>query len=127
MVLEVSGIEAAENTDTAQIQVVQDQDIFIHVWGNLVCPAIDYGGCQLVVRKVREEKPGSLLEPDLVEGGAGTVRGFAQGMQHKSYFELFDDFPVRFGIESSDVDMTVQTERLLHNSQITKEKVSRNY
>jgi hypothetical protein len=114
------GIEAADNTVAAQLQVVRDQDTLIHVWGKLVCPVIDYGGCQLIVSKIREDKPGSLPEPDVVEGWAGTVRGFAQGMQHKSYFELFGDFPVRFGIESTDVDVADQLNALIDSGDLVR-------
>ncbi|MCK4471933.1 MAG: hypothetical protein KAW49_09135 [Anaerolineae bacterium] len=106
------GLTGADNTVEAQIQVLRYSDIYAHFWGTLTCPVLDYGGCQLVVTRLREARPGTSFDPDPVEGWEGTVGRFAYGSQHDDYFVLAGDFPVRYGIESPDPTLAAQLEGL---------------
>lgn len=102
------GLEAVDNTIAAQIQVVRDSDTLIHLWGELYCPAIDYGGCQLLVTRLREDRPGPLPDPEAVEGWAGTLGALEPGAQFDRYFTLMGNAPVRYGISSIDSAVEAQ-------------------
>ena len=102
------GLTGADNTVEAQIQVLRYSDIYAHFWGTLTCPVLDYGGCQLVVTRLREARPGPSFEPDPVEGWEGTIIGYPPGSQHPDYFRLAGDFPVGYGIESPDPTLAAQ-------------------
>ena len=106
------GIEAADNTVAAQIQMVRDSETFVHHWGTLHCPAIDYGGCQLIVTRLREDRPGPLPDPESVDSWEGTVWAFDPGMQYDDYFTLKGDFQVHYGINSMDANLQAQLESL---------------
>jgi len=102
------GLTGADNTVAAQIQMLRDSDTYAHFWGTLTCPVLDYGGCQLVVTRLREDRPGPSFEPDPVEGWEGTIVGYPPGSQHPDYFRLAGDFPVGYGIESPDPALAAQ-------------------
>lgn len=73
-------------------------------WGTLICPAVDYGGCQLRVTDVRFGL--YQTEPEPVEGWQGTVMcsrfNAAPGDICGNAFQLGGDFPVWFGLWSAD-------------------------
>jgi len=106
------GVEGADNTVAAQIQMLRDSDTYAHFWGTLTCPVLDYGGCQLVVTRLREDRPGPSFDPDPVEGWEGTIVSFPPGSQFDGYFRLAGDFPVGYGIESPDPTLAAQLEGL---------------
>jgi hypothetical protein len=114
------GIEPADNTVAAQIQVVKDSTTFVHIWGTLHCPAIDYGGCYIEVTQLREDKPGPIPGSESISGWLGTIKGFADGAQHDDAFILAGDFPVVFGIESRDENLAVQLANLRDTGQLIK-------
>lgn len=102
------GLTGADNTVAAQIQMLRDSTTFAHFWGTLTCPVLDYGGCQLVVTRLREDRPGPSFEPDPVEGWEGTIVSFPPGSQFDDYFCLAGDFPVGYGIDSPDPTLAAQ-------------------
>jgi hypothetical protein len=102
------GLTGADNTVEAQIQMLRDSATYAHFWGTLTCPVLDYGGCQLVVTRLREDRPGPFFDPDPVEGWEGTVGRFVPGSQHDDYFVLAGDFSVRYGIDSTDPALAAQ-------------------
>jgi len=95
------GLSGADEGVEAQIQALRDSGTYAHFWGSLICPAIDCGGCQLLVELLREDRPGPVLEPDAVEGWEGTIVGLPGGAQFDDAFVLAGDFPVGFGIDST--------------------------
>jgi hypothetical protein len=114
------GIQPADSIVSGQIQIVKDTQTFVHIWGKLHCPALDYGGCYVEVSKLREDKPGPFYDPDPVSGWVGTVKGFGEGAQHDDYFILSGDLLVIFGIESSDENIAEQLKNLRDTGQIIK-------
>lgn len=106
------GVEGADNTIAAQIQMLRDSDTYAHFWGTLTCPVLDYGGCQLVVTRLREDRPGPSFDPDPVEGWEGTIIGTPPGAQFDDNFVLAGDFPVGYGIDSLDSAIAAQLEGL---------------
>ena len=106
------GITGAEDSISARIQALRDQVAYVHFWGTFTCNVLDYGGCQLVATHLREEGPGPLFDPEPVDGWAGTVRKNPPSSQHEDYFTLEGDFPIRYGIGSSDERIAAEIERL---------------
>jgi hypothetical protein len=102
------GLTGADNTAEAQIQMLRDSDTYAHFWGTLTCPVLDYGGCQLVVTRLREDRPGPSFAPDPVEGWEGIVVGNPPGSQFDDYFRLAGNFPVGYGIDSPDPVLAAQ-------------------
>jgi hypothetical protein len=106
------GLTGADNTVAAQIQMLRDSTTYAHFWGTLNCPVLDYGGCQLVVTRLREDRPGPTFDPDPVKGWEGTIVGYPPGSQFDDYFRLAGDFPVGYGIDSSDPLLAAQLQGL---------------
>lgn len=73
-------------------------------WGTLICPAVDFGGCQLRVTDVRYGL--YQTDPEPVEGWEGTVVcsrfNAAPGEVCGNGFQLSGDFPVWYGLWSAD-------------------------
>lgn len=106
------GLTSEDNTVEAQIQMLRDSDTYAHFWGTLVCPANDYDGCQLVITRLREDRPGPFFDPDPVDGWEGTVVGTPEGAQFDDKFILAGHFPVGYGIGSADPELATQLESL---------------
>ena len=114
------GIQSADNTVAGQIQIVTDSSTFVHIWGIMHCPAVDYGGCYVEVTQLREDKPGPFYEPDAVSGWVGSLKGYAEGSQHDDAFVLAGDLPVIFGIESTDESLAAQLKDFRDTGQLIK-------
>jgi hypothetical protein len=105
------GLTGADNTVEAQIIALRDKEEpgkYAHFWGTLTCPVLDYGGCELVVSRLREARPGPSFDPDPVEGWEGIIVSFPPGSQFADHFLLAGDFPVGYGIESLDPTLAAQ-------------------
>lgn len=74
-----------------------------HFWGILICPAVDYGGCQLRVESIRVDEPGRIFEPNEVDGWIGTIHtGRTEpGSGGDDYFQLEGEFAIQYGVEAS--------------------------
>lgn len=110
------GVEGASAEIEAQIEGLRDKEEpgkYAHFWGTLTCPVLDYGGCQLVVTRLRPGGPeGPFFDPDPVEGWEGTIVGNPPDAQWDDYFVLAGDFPVGYGIDSLDPTIASQLESL---------------
>jgi putative hemolysin len=106
------GLTGADSTVEAHIHMLRDSGTYAHFWGMLSCPLLDYGGCQLVVTHLREDKPAPFLDPDPVEGWEGTVVGTPAGAQFDDKFLLAGQHPVGFGIGSTDPELAARLESL---------------
>lgn len=112
------GVEGADAETEAEISALRDKEEprnYAHFWGALTCDVADYGGCQLLVTRLRPEGPeGPFLEPEPwpVEGWEGTIVGNPAGSQFDDYFVLGGDFPVGFGIDTSDGGVAEQLQSL---------------
>jgi hypothetical protein len=110
------GVEGANTEIEAQIEALRDEEEpwnYAHFWGTLTCDVLDYGGCQLLVTRLRPEGPaGPFFEPDAVEGWEGTIVSNPPDAQFDDYFVLAGDFPVGFGIDSTDPGLASQLETL---------------
>jgi putative hemolysin len=97
------GIEGTDEAIQAQIVALRDKEEpgkYAHFWGTLTCDVIDYGGCQLLVSRVRVGTEIADTEP--VEAWEGTIVGTPPGSQFDDYFVLVGGFPVGYGIGSID-------------------------
>jgi putative hemolysin len=102
------GIEGINQDVNEQIIALRDHEQpgkYAHFWGNLNCDVLDYGGCQLLVERLRIDGPGEFFEPDLVDGWRGTIKSFSYeepGAPHPDdAFIPAGDYPVQYGIESA--------------------------
>ena len=73
---------------------------------------LEYGACQLLVTRLRPEGPGPAFDSDPVDGWRGTIVSNPPTAQFDDYFVLTGDFPVRYGIESSDTELDAQLKSL---------------
>jgi len=97
------GIEGASEEIKNEIVSLRDKEgvgEYIHVWGTLTCNVLDYGGCQLLVNRLRYGQ--TLFDPDSVEGWEGTITTGIFNMGLSNVFVLSGEFPMRFSIESTD-------------------------
>jgi hypothetical protein len=102
------GLTGIDATVEAQIQSLRDTVMYAHFWGTLNCPAVDCGGCQLVVERLREDEPGPFFEPVPVDGWEGTIVDLPEGAQYDDYFVLAGEFPVGFGIGSTHAGIAAE-------------------
>jgi putative hemolysin len=99
------GLEGITPEIEAQIVALRDKEPpgqYAHFWGTLLCPAIDFGECQLRVSRLRIDGPGEFFEPDVVEDWAGTIHtGITEpGSGGDDYFLLAAPIPIQYGIVS---------------------------
>jgi hypothetical protein len=93
------GIEGADEAIEGEILALRDSGTYAHLWGALNCDVPDYGGCQLLVTRLRPDRPGGpFFDPDPVEGWEGTLFSTPEGAQFDDYFVLAGSIPVRYGI-----------------------------
>jgi hypothetical protein len=102
------GIEGASEDVNTQIVALRDQEQpgkFAHFWGMLTCEILDYGGCQLLVERLRVDGPGEFFDPDRVEGWEGTIVELTYeepgAPQPDDAFIPVGDYPVQYGIDSA--------------------------
>lgn len=99
------GLTGADEAIEAQIEVLRDREEpgkYAHFWGTLTCGVPEYGGCQLVVSRMRVGQ--AISGPEPVEAWEGTVVGNPPGSQFDDYFILAGGFPVGFGIAGYGAD-----------------------
>jgi hypothetical protein len=96
------GIEGADESIEAEIVALRDHKKYANFWGTLRCDVIDYGGCQLLVTRIRSGM--DMTDPEPVEGWEGTIVELfydEPGAPHPDdAFILVGDYPVRYGITS---------------------------
>jgi hypothetical protein len=75
---------------------------------------LDYGGCELVVSRLRLDGPGPFFAPDPVEGWEGTIYSGPPGPRSggDDYFALVGNFHVQYGIGAIDEAINSQLESL---------------
>lgn len=102
------GIEGVNEDIEAKIIALRDQvqpGMYAHFWGKLTCDVIDYGGCQLLVDRLRVDGPGEFFEPDPVDGWRGVIKSFSYeepgAPQPDDAFIPAGDYPVQYGIDSA--------------------------
>jgi len=111
----ITGADAAiENEIVAMRDMVEGPGKYAHFWGTLACPMIDYGGCELVVNRIRAEGPGAFFDPDPVEGWEGTIFSGPPGPRSggDDAFVLLGDVNIWYGIWSPDTDINNHLESL---------------
>jgi hypothetical protein len=70
------GLEGITPEIEAEIVALRDKQApgqNAHFWGTLLCPAIDFGECQLRVSRLRVDGPGEFYDPDPIEGWTGVI------------------------------------------------------
>ncbi len=102
------GLEGANPAIQEKIIALRDKEQpgkNAHFWGFLHCPAIDYGGCQLIVEQIQVSGPSEFPEPQTVAGWEGRIVSLAVDRpgapQPDDAFLLSGDYPVRYGIDSA--------------------------
>ncbi len=111
------GITSADAAIEAEIVALRDKEApgkYAHFWGTLGCPMVDYGGCQLVVSRLRSDGPGDFFDPDPVEGWEGIIYSGPPGPRSggDDAFVLVGDWDIWYGIWSADPDINSQLESL---------------
>jgi hypothetical protein len=69
----LSGADAAIEAKIVTLRDKEEPGKYAHFWGTLTCPMLDYGGCELVVTRLRPDGPGPMFDPDPVEGWDGSI------------------------------------------------------
>jgi hypothetical protein len=99
------GIEGADEAIEAEIVALRDHEEpgkYANFWGTLRCEMIDYGGCQLLVTRIRSGI--EITDPEPVEGWEGTIVGLTYdepgAPQPDDAFTLAGEYPVQYGIAS---------------------------
>jgi putative hemolysin len=106
-------VVGADEAVEAEIVALRDSGTYAHFWGRLDCDAPAWGGCRLVVDRLRPEGPGfPFFDPDPVEGWTGSVFGTPTGAQFDNYFVRSGNIPMRYGIDSADAAISAQLENL---------------
>jgi hypothetical protein len=110
------GVEGVDSQIDRQLEALRDEEGprgYAHFWGRLTCDVPDFGGCQLLVSRLRPEGPGAPIpDPEPVEGWEGRIVGNPSGAQFDDYLALAGDFSAGFGIGSSDPQLAAQLESL---------------
>ena len=122
------GIEGADEAIEAQIVALRDKaepGKHAHFWGTLNCDVIDYGGCQLLVTRLRVDGPGPFFDPDPVNGWQGTIVSapYPDGPRSggDDYLEvLVNGIPIAYGIGSTDTALAAQIESLRDTGTIVR-------
>jgi hypothetical protein len=99
------GLTGADEAIEAQIEVLRDKEEpgkYAHFWGTLTCGVPEYGGCQLVVSRMRFGQ--AISGPEPVEAWEGTIVSNPPGSQFDDYLILAGGFPVGFGIAGYGAD-----------------------
>jgi hypothetical protein len=107
------GVEGIDEAIEAEIVALRDKEEpgkYAHFWGTLVCDVPDYGGCQLLVTRLRYGQ--TFTDPEPVEAWEGVIISNPSGAQFDDYFLLAGDFPVGYGIDSLDPAVAAQLEGL---------------
>lgn len=112
------GLEGITPEIEEQIVALRDKEDpggAAHFWGNLFCPAIDFGACQLRVSRLRVDGPGIFFEPEIIEDWAGTIHtGRTEpGSGGDDYFLLAAPIAFQYGIvgaigESGERDLELE-------------------
>jgi hypothetical protein len=98
------GIESSDEAINAEIIALRNKEEpgYANFWGTLRCDVIDYGGCQLLVTRIRSGI--ELTDPEPVEGWEGTIIGLTYdepgAPQPDDSFILEGGYPVQYGIDS---------------------------
>jgi hypothetical protein len=111
------GIEGADAATEAEIVALRDRSEpgkYAHFWGSLTCDVLDHGGCQLLVTRLRVDGPGPFFSPDPVDGWVGTIVSGPPGPRSggDDCLVLSSEFPVEYGIDSTDAEMAAAIEVL---------------
>ena len=105
------GLVGANAEVEAAIEALRDKEEpgkYAHFWGTISCGVDDYGTCQFVVSRLRPDAIGPFFDPDPVEGWEGTIVSNPPMAQYDDYFVLAGDFPLGYGIDSSDAALAAQ-------------------
>lgn len=95
------GIEGANDVINTAIVALRDKaepGKYAHFWGTLSCDVPDYGGCQLLVDRIRVGT--EITKPEVINSWFGKIYSFDPGMQFDDYFVLEGNYPVQYGISS---------------------------
>ena len=95
------GIEGALDAIDTEIIALRDHEEpgkYAHFWGVLNCDVPDYGGCQLLVDRIRVGT--EITEPEPIQNWFGRIKSLDPGMQFDDYFVQEGDYPVQYGISS---------------------------
>jgi hypothetical protein len=115
------GVEGATPEIEAEIVALRDHEEpgkYAHFWGTLTCDVPDYGGCQLVVTRLRVGP--TYTEDEPIEGVQGLVVSNPPGSQFDDYLILDGDYPVGYGIHSLDPDLEAQLQGLRDTGQFVR-------
>jgi putative hemolysin len=112
------GIEGADDAVEAEIVALRDKGEpgkYAHFWGTLNCDVPDYGGCQLLVTRLRVDGPGPFSDPDPVEGWQGAIISGPAGPRSggDDYLAVWvGGIPIAYGVDSIDATLAAQIESL---------------
>ncbi|MGB9880371.1 MAG: hypothetical protein ACPLRM_06380 [Anaerolineae bacterium] len=106
------GLRGANPAIESQLKELRTLGVCAHFWGTLTCGVSDYGGCQLLVTRIRREDEEIPSTPDAVERWEGKITSAAATAEYDDCFILAGDFPMHYGIDSNDPALSIQLQSL---------------
>ncbi len=100
------GIASADPDVAAQIESYRDTGTVLKLVGGLLCPAADYGDCQIDVIALEVERfptPAPALQAFV-----GTLHTAEAGMPADDYMYVIADLPYQYGIDAEAPDVQAQ-------------------
>lgn len=109
----------------AQIDDLRDKEppgSDAHFWGQVSCEGEDVANCQLVVDYLRPDGPGTILDPQPIEGWEGVIYNGPPGPRSggDDYFALSGDFNIQYGIWGFDENLRSELESLRDTGTVIK-------
>jgi len=106
----LTGIDEIIEAEIAALRDVEPPSKYAHFWGTLTCNSQDFGGCQLVVERIRVGP--TQTSGERVEGWEGTIVTGEFNGGASSVFIISGDYPMPFSIHTNDSALLEQIEGL---------------
>ncbi|MBN2556167.1 MAG: DUF333 domain-containing protein [Anaerolineales bacterium] len=104
----LTGIDGIIEAEIAALRDAEPPGKYAHFWGTLTCENQDFGGCQLVVTRIRVGA--TETSGERVEGWVGTIVSGEFNGGASSVFIISGDYPMPFSIHTNDSALLDQIE-----------------
>ncbi len=115
------GLVGVDKTAKGTIAELRDTTKRGHFWGQLHCDSAG-GPCQLAVERVRPDGPGSMFDPEPVEGWEGVIYSGPAGPRSggDDYLALVGDLQIQYGLWAEDGPLADQLASLRDSGTVVR-------